>query len=55
MLEVHPDMYGMVPDLEARARERLSALGVWEKVDSQCLRQALGEARGIPVSVGATK
>jgi L,D-transpeptidase ErfK/SrfK len=55
VVEVHPDFYGFIPDMEAQAWRKLTSLGVGEHVDPQCLRQALDEARGIPVSVGAIR
>jgi L,D-transpeptidase ErfK/SrfK len=51
LVEIHPDVYGLVPDLARAAEERLRAMGVWEKVDAGRLRQAVAEARGIPVTV----
>ena len=53
LVEIHPDIYDMVPDLAQAAEERLRALGVWEKVDVERLRRAVDEARGIPVSLRA--
>ena len=51
LVEIYPDVYGLVPDAARATEERLRALGVWEKVDLKRLRQAVAEARGIPVSV----
>jgi L,D-transpeptidase ErfK/SrfK len=51
LIEVHPDVYGIIPDLAHAAKEMLSNLGVWEQVDPELLRRALAETRGIPVSV----
>jgi L,D-transpeptidase ErfK/SrfK len=51
LVEIHPDVYGLVPDLAREAEERLRAMDVWEKVDVRRLRQAVAEARGIPVTV----
>lgn len=51
LVEIHPDLYGLVPDVARAAEEQLRALGVWERVDLGRLRQAVAEARGIPVSV----
>ena len=53
LVEIHPDVYGLVPDLAHAAEERFRALGVWDKVDFKRLLQAVAEARGIPVTVRA--
>ncbi|MCX5800724.1 MAG: L,D-transpeptidase [Candidatus Eisenbacteria bacterium] len=54
LVEVHPDVYGLVPNLGKAAQERLKALGVWERVDIALLRRAIFEARGIPVAVNVS-
>ena len=51
LVEIHPDVYGLVPDLFGLAEARLRVMGVWEEVDVRLLRQAVTEARGIPVTV----
>ena len=51
LVEIHPDIYGLLPDVARAAEERLQALGVREKVDMKRLRQAVAEAGGVPVSV----
>jgi L,D-transpeptidase ErfK/SrfK len=51
LLEVHPDVYELTPDLARLAEERLKALGVWERVDRERLSEAIGEARGVPVPI----
>jgi hypothetical protein len=51
LVEVHPDIYGLVPDIPRAAEERPKALGVWEKVDAGLLRRVVTEARGMPVMV----
>jgi L,D-transpeptidase ErfK/SrfK len=51
LVEIHPDIYSLVPDIPRVAEERLKALGVWEKVDAGLLRRAVTEARGMPVMV----
>jgi L,D-transpeptidase ErfK/SrfK len=51
LIEVHPDLYGLVPDLLRVAEERLRAFGAWERADPALLFQAVAEARGIPVSI----
>lgn len=53
LVEVHPDVYETVPDFARAAKDVLSNLGVWDRVDPALLRRALEETRGIPVSVKA--
>lgn len=54
-VEVHPDIYGLVPDFRGALRERLQQMGVWERVDVALVDQAVREARGIPVMVQRVK
>jgi len=51
LIEAHPDVYGLCPDFEARARARLEGLGLWERVDPERLRRVLAERRGVPTPV----
>ncbi len=51
LVEIYPDVYGLLPDAARATEEGLRALGVWERVDLKRLRQAVAEARGVPVSV----
>lgn len=51
-VEAHPDLYGREPDRLAVAYQRLYALGLADLVDPLRVRQAVEEARGIPVAVG---
>ena len=51
LVEIHPDVYGLCPDVLGAAEEQLRALGAWDTVDLKRLRQAVAEAKGIPVSV----
>ncbi|MFH0778473.1 MAG: L,D-transpeptidase family protein [Candidatus Eisenbacteria bacterium] len=53
LVEIHPDVYGRTPDLFRAAEEELRAAGLWQNVDFARLRDAVAEARGIPVPVGA--
>jgi L,D-transpeptidase ErfK/SrfK len=50
-LEVHPDLYGIQPDLMA-ALEVPRALGVLDAIDLKAVLSTLEQARGIPVQVG---
>jgi len=54
-VEIHPDLYRLIPDLTREAEELLRAVGAWERVDVALLLQAVAEARGIPVDVGAAQ
>jgi L,D-transpeptidase ErfK/SrfK len=51
LVEIHPDIYEKIPDSAQAAEKQLRLLGVWEKVDTMRLYQAVKEARGIPVSI----
>jgi hypothetical protein len=53
LVEIHPDIYSLVPDIPRVAEERLKALGGCERVDAGFLRRAVTEARGMPVTVRA--
>jgi len=50
-LEAHPDLYGLVKELDA-AFQVPSDLGLLSAIDLDRARQVLEEARGIPVEVG---
>jgi L,D-transpeptidase ErfK/SrfK len=51
LVEVHPDIYGKIPDMFRNTENKLRALGVWEKVDKELLADIVDETRGLPVSV----
>jgi L,D-transpeptidase ErfK/SrfK len=53
VVEVHPDVYGRVPDLSREAERVLVELGVWDRIDLALLTKALSECRGIPVAVSS--
>jgi L,D-transpeptidase ErfK/SrfK len=50
-LEVHPDLYGRIPDLEHHAIEVVKRAGLTDRIDRKLLRAAVRERRGIPVLV----
>ena len=51
-MEVHPDVYGLIPDLEIHAWELIKSrdLGSW--VDFSMVNRCLEEQKGVPVPVG---
>ncbi len=51
LVEIHPDLYGFVPNMMRKAESLLRTNGAWKDVDPELLLQAVAEARGIPVSV----
>jgi len=50
-VEVHPDLYGRIPDLIAETERQLSTLKLWSYVDLEKLVTALQQQTGIPVEV----
>ena len=51
-LEVHPDPYGKIADLEMEARNRLQNLGVWDDVSMDIFKTAMRNRNGVPVCIG---
>jgi L,D-transpeptidase ErfK/SrfK len=51
-LEVHPDVYGRIADMETHTRERLHRLGLWQYVSVEKMKAALEEQKGVAVQVG---
>jgi L,D-transpeptidase ErfK/SrfK len=56
-IEVHPDVYGRIRDLEKHARAEVKKAGVESRVDAERVRAAVRAKRGVPVDVtrGAEK
>jgi L,D-transpeptidase ErfK/SrfK len=54
-LEVHPDTYGKVADLEADAKTRLQNLNIWDHVSKDILKTAIRNRNGVPVRIGAER
>jgi len=50
-IEVHPDIYGLVPDLEKLALEKIRRLNRPEKIDAEKLQQAIKNSAGLPVRI----
>lgn len=50
--EAHPDLYGRVADALELAMAVPRALEIVEQVDEEKVRQAIEEARGVPIEVG---
>ena len=52
VVEVHPDLYGRGTRQLEDVLAELHALGLGQQVETETLRTALAEARGIPVKIG---
>jgi L,D-transpeptidase ErfK/SrfK len=50
--EIHDDVYGRIPDLEAYARAEVRRVGLDDRVDVDRLREAVRARSGVPVAVG---
>jgi L,D-transpeptidase ErfK/SrfK len=51
-VEVHPDLYGRLPDRLAHALALPRSQGILDHIDLRALWDAVDEARGVPVEVG---
>ncbi|MFA5393593.1 MAG: methylated-DNA--[protein]-cysteine S-methyltransferase [Candidatus Ratteibacteria bacterium] len=51
IIEVHPDIYGLIPDLEKLAGEKIEKLNLSEKIDAGKLRKAIKDSSGVPVRI----
>jgi L,D-transpeptidase ErfK/SrfK len=54
-LEVHPDLYGLLPHHLQAALAEPARLGILPEVDMQKVWHAVEEARGVPVEVGTLR
>ena len=54
-VEVHPDPYGKMGDMELAIQGRLKALDLWDNVLKEDLKMALLECSGVPVRIGREK
>jgi L,D-transpeptidase ErfK/SrfK len=54
-MEVHPDIYGKVRDMEDLARKKVKQLGLWNFVSWQEAKIALQQANGVPVRIGVVE
>ena len=51
IIEVHPDIYGLIPDMEKLAREKIGRFNLLEKIDAEKLHRAIKNSSGIPVLI----
>lgn len=54
-VEVHPDLYNVIPDLHIYTARNLFIYHLWEEVDIDLLSKALEEHNGIPVDITRKK
>jgi L,D-transpeptidase ErfK/SrfK len=54
-IEVHPDIYNRIPDMQARTFRRLHELGIFSDVSVSLVKDALEKQNGLPVRVGFLK
>jgi len=51
IVEVYPDIYGLIPDMEKLARKKIRRLNLLEKIDAEKLQRAIKNSSGIPVRI----
>lgn len=54
-MEVHPDIYNRIPDLQAQTLSRLHELDILSSVSFSLVKDALEKQSGLPVRVGTLK
>ena len=54
-VEVHPDLYNVIPDLHLYTARKLFIRHLWEEVDVSLLSKALAERKGVPVDITRKK
>lgn len=54
-LEVHPDVYGKLADMNEYTQSRLKELGLWECISMEGVEAALREQNGVPIRIGKIK
>jgi L,D-transpeptidase ErfK/SrfK len=54
-IEVHPDIYGRIQDMEAHINCRLKRMCLWNNISLEAVNSALEKQNGIPVCVGFVK
>jgi len=54
-MEVHPDIYGRIPDMAAHIMYRLKEMYLWSSVSFGAVKNALQKQNGVPVRVGCLK
>ena len=51
-MEVHPDIYGRIPDMAAHITRRLKEMCLWSSISHEAVKNALQKQNGVPVRVG---
>lgn len=51
-IEVHPDIYGRIPDMASHINRRLKEMGLWNSISHEAVKNVLQKQNGIPVHVG---
>lgn len=54
-LEVHPDPYGKIADMETYTRAKFQKLGLWDDISKENLKKALIKCNGVPIRIGTKK
>jgi L,D-transpeptidase ErfK/SrfK len=54
-IEVHPDIYGRIPDIATHTERRLKRMFIWSNIWPEVVNNALEKQNGIPVCVGFIK
>jgi len=54
-IEVHPDIYGRIPDMAAHISRQLKEMGLWSSISHEAVKNALQKQSGVPVCVGFQK
>ncbi|MFO8111571.1 MAG: L,D-transpeptidase family protein [Desulfosalsimonadaceae bacterium] len=50
-LEVHPDIYGRIPDMESHVWSIIGRMGIKDAVDPKIVRQSVASPKGVPVRI----
>jgi L,D-transpeptidase ErfK/SrfK len=51
-IEVHPDIYGRIPDMAAHISRQLKEMGLWSSISHEAVKNTLQKQNGVPVRVG---
>lgn len=51
LIEVHPDIYGLIPDMKKMAEEKIRGLNLSNKVNLEKLEKAIKNSTGLPVRI----
>jgi L,D-transpeptidase ErfK/SrfK len=54
-IEIHPDIYGRIPDMAAHISRQLKEMGLWSSISHEAVKNALQKQNGVPVRVGCLK